>query len=78
MIPVTLSLLVRDSLSWFPVLAGLLILLVVSPALAGESQLKKGDRIVFLGDSITQFGERPGGYVKLVRQYLQQKHVIRI
>jgi len=74
MIPVTLSLLVRDSLSWFPVLAGLLILLVVSPALAGESQLKKGDRIVFLGDSITQFGERPGGYVKLVRQYLQQKH----
>ena len=74
MIPVTLSLLVRDSLSWFPLLAGLLILLVVSPGFAGETPLKKGDKIVFLGDSITQFGERPGGYVKLVRQYLAQKH----
>ena len=28
--------------------------------------VKDGDRIAFLGDSITQFGNRPGGYVQLV------------
>ena len=27
-----------------------------------------GERIVFLGDSITQGGDRPGGYVTLVRE----------
>ena len=36
--------------------------------------LKKGDRIVFLGDSITQAGERPGGYIRVVREFLETRH----
>ena len=36
--------------------------------------LKKGDRIVFLGDSITQAGVDPAGYVTLVRKAILEKH----
>jgi lysophospholipase L1-like esterase len=36
--------------------------------------LKKGDRVVFLGDSITQAGAAPGGYVTLVREALAKEH----
>ena len=42
----------------------------------GQSEpvaLKAGDRIVFLGDSITQAGAGPKGYVTMVRQYLDKK-----
>jgi len=35
--------------------------------LAGEPLIKSGDKLAFLGDSITQFGaNHPGGYAKLV------------
>jgi len=46
----------------------------LSAALADSADvtLKKGDRVVFLGDSITQAGARPGGYVSLVRDYLNE------
>ena len=40
---------------------------------AAPNALKKGDRIVFLGDSITQAGARPGGYVSLVRDQIDAK-----
>jgi lysophospholipase L1-like esterase len=36
--------------------------------------LKKGDRIVFLGDSITQGGVSPKGYVTLIKKALAEKH----
>lgn len=36
--------------------------------------LKKGDRIVFLGDSITQGGVGPKGYVTLIKKALDEKH----
>ena len=36
--------------------------------------LQKGDRVVFLGDSITQAGAGPGGYVTLVRETLDKEH----
>lgn len=36
--------------------------------------LKKGDRIVFLGDSITEAGAGAKGYVTLIRQALDEKH----
>ena len=39
-----------------------------------HAELKKGDRIVFLGDSITQAGANPGGYVTLVREAIQKQH----
>jgi isoamyl acetate esterase len=36
--------------------------------------LKKGDRIVFLGDSITQAGVGEKGYVTLIKNALAEKH----
>jgi lysophospholipase L1-like esterase len=35
-------------------------------------ELKAGERVVFLGDSITQGGDRPGGYVVLVREAIRK------
>lgn len=36
--------------------------------------LKKGEKIVFFGDSITQLGNDPGGYVTLVRDTIASKY----
>jgi lysophospholipase L1-like esterase len=52
----------------------LLLPSVVSAADAAPFKLKKGDRVVFLGDSITQAGAGPKGYVTLIRKDLQEKH----
>ncbi len=42
---------------------------------AGDSpSLKKGDRIVFLGDSITAGGVGPKGYVTVIKNHLKEKH----
>lgn len=54
-------------------LQALAILLMAAIHVSAEP-LKKGDRIVFLGDSITQAGAGPGGYVTLVREELSAKH----
>jgi lysophospholipase L1-like esterase len=40
----------------------------------GKVSLKHGDRIVFLGDSITQAGAGPKGYVSLIRKALEKQH----
>jgi lysophospholipase L1-like esterase len=47
-----------------------------SAACADEkpTSLKKGERIVFLGDSITQGGVGPKGYVTIVKNTLVEKH----
>ena len=37
--------------------------------------VKPGERVVFFGDSITFFGDRPGGYVTLVRDGLARDGV---
>ena len=42
---------------------------------ADETKLKAGDRIVFLGDSITQAGAGPNGYVSLVRDALKGESI---
>ncbi|MBS0265521.1 MAG: Dabb family protein [Planctomycetes bacterium] len=39
-----------------------------------DKPLAKGERIIFLGDSITQGGAGPGGYVTLTRETLAKKH----
>jgi isoamyl acetate esterase len=39
-----------------------------------KTALKKGDRIVFLGDSITQAGAGKGGYIMLIKDALNEKH----
>lgn len=49
-------------------------LLMPAPAAAAEPVLQQGERIVFLGDSITQAGAGPGGYVTLVKETLAVTH----
>ena len=63
---------IRETIPSFVSLAVALsaVALVVNPATAADSKLKTGDRIVFLGDSITQFGERPDGYVPVSYTHL--------
>jgi isoamyl acetate esterase len=53
-----------------------LLVVPLSLCLAADEPpaLKKGERIVFLGDSITQAGVGKKGYVILVKQALQEKH----
>jgi isoamyl acetate esterase len=42
---------------------------------AGAAEpLKKGERIVLLGDSITQGGSSPKGYVTLIKKAMDEKH----
>lgn len=55
---------------------GLVVALPLLAAQAAEKPglLKKGDRIVFLGDSITQAGVGPKGYVTLIREKLAKDH----
>lgn len=40
----------------------------------GAEPLKKGEKIVFLGDSITQGGVSPKGYVTLIKNAMAEKH----
>jgi lysophospholipase L1-like esterase len=57
------------------VVAAILFVLPAAPGADAETApLKKGDRIVFLGDSITEGGVRPQGYVTLVKKALAEKH----
>jgi isoamyl acetate esterase len=51
-------------------------LALAAPVLADEKAppLMKGERIVFLGDSITQGGVGPKGYVTLIKTALAEKH----
>jgi len=54
-------------------LAFALLCVAMTASLQAET-LKKGDRVVFLGDSITQAGAGPGGYATLVREALDKEH----
>lgn len=51
----------------------LLCLIAMTATLFAEP-LKKGDRVVFLGDSITHAGAGAGGYVTLLREALEKDH----
>jgi lysophospholipase L1-like esterase len=44
-----------------------------SSSLSAGEPLKQGERIVFLGDSITQAGAGPGGYVTLVKEAIAKQ-----
>lgn len=55
-------------------LALLLGLTMHNLAVAADRPLGKGERIVFLGDSITQAGAGPGGYVTLVKEQFAKQH----
>lgn len=55
----------------------LVALLVAVPRVASSADdtairpLRSGERIIFLGDSITQAGDKPGGYVDILRTAVQ-------
>jgi lysophospholipase L1-like esterase len=50
-------------------------ILAALPGFAAAPALQKGERIVFLGDSITQAGnDNPKGYVQLIRKTLKEKY----
>jgi isoamyl acetate esterase len=65
---------VMKTLCWCAV--GFGVLAAASIAAAGDAPIKlaKGDRIVFLGDSITEAGVRPKGYVTLIKNALAERH----
>ena len=52
----------------------LLFSLIFSPVVLGQEALKKNDRIVFLGDSITAAGARKGGYITLSSQAIAKAY----
>ena len=52
-----------------------LVALILAGCMSSEHFLRSRERIVFFGDSITQLGVKPGGYVTLVRDSLLAKHV---
>lgn len=54
----------------------LIACLLLAPVAAADDAppLKKGERIVFLGDSITQAGVGKTGYVTLIKNVLAEKH----
>jgi lysophospholipase L1-like esterase len=58
------------------VTAVIALTVLTAPAFAADPAitLKKGDRIVFLGDSITQAGVGEKGYVTLIKNQLADKH----
>ncbi|MGE3804947.1 MAG: SGNH/GDSL hydrolase family protein [Gemmataceae bacterium] len=55
-------------------LAAFLLVVSTSQAAEGPIELKKGDRIVFLGDSITQAASGKSGYITLIKQALDEKN----
>jgi lysophospholipase L1-like esterase len=54
-----------------------LFVLAAAPALAADDhavKLQKGDKVLFLGDSITQGGGGPSGYITVFRKGLEEHH----
>ena len=53
----------------------LLVIILVSSGCTAEKALpRKGDRILFLGDSITELGVKPNGYVTLIKQHFAARN----
>lgn len=58
----------------FTALSHLFLALLLSTAIRAQEPLKKNDRIVFLGDSVTAAGVRKGGYVTLSAQAIAKAY----
>ncbi len=52
----------------------LLFLVLLAGCAANQHFLHSGERIVFFGDSITQLGVKPNGYITLVQDSLRKNH----
>ena len=53
---------------------GCAMVLLANSSHAAELSLRNGDRVVFLGDSITQAGAGPGGYVTRFQEAIAKDH----
>ena len=51
-----------------------LALSLTLPAWGAEPLIKPGDKVVFLGDSITQAGAGPDGYISVLRKEMEHAH----
>ena len=51
------------------------VAVLMAVSVSAEILVKSGETIVFLGDSITQFGNRPDGYVRLVMDGLKRSGI---
>ena len=60
--------------TWKQIVLQPLVLLLVVACQSSRVELKPFDRMVFFGDSITELGDQPGGYVSLVRDELRERH----
>ncbi len=61
------------NLAWCVALAAALATPAAARAGDGPIKLKKGERIIFLGDSITAGGVSPKGYVTLIKKALAER-----
>ncbi len=52
----------------YPIVLSLLCLATVLSGPSRAADLERGSRVLFLGDSITEAGAQPGGYVALVKE----------
>ena len=58
-------------MKFLQVCAFVIIIVATLSGCTGEKMtLRQGDRIIFLGDSITELGVKPNGYVSLIREEL--------
>lgn len=57
----------------FKSVLGTLTLIALTSGLQAQIVIQKGEKVAFLGDSITQAGARPGGYCNLVVDALNKK-----
>ena len=64
----------RIGMKWACAAAALVGLAAGASAENEAPALKKGDKIVFFGDSITQGGVSPKGYVTVIKATLAEKH----
>ncbi|MGV3607868.1 MAG: Dabb family protein [Planctomycetaceae bacterium] len=66
-------------MNWIPSLVlGMamgIVTMLSGTARADEALVKSGETVVFLGDSITQGGAQPGGYVRLAEEVLAKKGI---
>jgi lysophospholipase L1-like esterase len=45
---------------------------VIVMIIMGTNHKKKKKKVIFFGDSITEFGTRPGGYIAFISEYLKE------
>jgi hypothetical protein len=56
------------------IFATLVLMIILGGCSGSRLSIQNGTRIVFFGDSITELGVKPNGYVTIVREKLTSLH----